>query len=433
MIRIAPLLLCALLLTACQRPAMVLPTMFAAGQVAPLADTPDAWQTSRHTIFYATDRRFVAGQNGIGVYNQQRTDQLSLGQLTIGLGQENAWHAFDAATRARPDGQRPRPDLAAIERLGIMQWGPAGRHGEAKNHQTEQAFIKRLNTAVEQSQGKAINIYIHGFKNSFEEAALTTAELSLYSGGLGPYILYSWPSLDSLFEYSHDRDSVRYTTAHARRFVEMLNDKIDEGQLNATRINLIAHSSGAEVVGTVLRELGLMLHDEIPEQRKAKWRIGTVLFIAPDISTDVARERILKEDLRGMFEKITVYISNQDEALQYANTVLYRAARIGSIREENLTDADRYWLNRATNVTLINIDSQSNGDPIGHSHHRFSGATLSDMLLSLRADLPPAERGLVRKQDEVIWQFADDYDQRIIEAAIKVYGKADRQHPASDR
>lgn len=402
---------------------MVLPTMFESGQVAPLADTPIDWRTNEHTLFYATDRQFNANEGAIGTYGSQRNDALSLGQLKIRLGEVDAWQHFDAATQAKPTGEHPRPAMIAIKRMGRMQWGPAGKTQHNEDAPSERGFIEQLDAAVQQSAGKEITIYIHGFKNSFEEAALTAAELSLYSGGHGPYILYSWPSLDSLYEYSHDRDSVRYTTAHARRFVEMLASEIQAGNLSAKQINLVAHSSGGEVVGSVLRELGLMSHDMTPQQRKAKWKVGDVLLIAPDISTDVARERILKEDLRGMFDKIVVYSSNRDAALRWASRVLYRATRIGSIQEQNLTRADRYWLSQARNVTLINVDSEPTGDPVHHSHHRFSGAALSDILLCLRSDLPPTERGLVRDEGELIWHFADDYEQRVTEAAIKVYGQ----------
>lgn len=404
---------------------MVLPTMFESGQVAPLADTPDAWRTSEQSLFYATDRRFDANEGTFGVYGPLRNDSLSLGQLKIDLGEPDAWQRFDAATQANPQGDRPRPTMTGIKRLGRMQWGPAGKTEHTEDAPSEKAFIEQLDAALKQSNGKAITIYLHGFKNSFEEAALTAAELSLYSGGLGPVILYSWPSLDSLYEYSHDRDSVRYTTAHARRFVEMLASEIEAGHLSANQINFVAHSSGGEVVGTVLRELGLMSHDKTPEQRQAKWKIGNVLLIAPDISTDVARERILKEDMRGMFSQVVVYISARDTALRWASSILYRTTRIGSIREEDLSLRDRYWLSQADNVTLINIDGQHNGDPIDHSHHRFSGATLSDILLCLRSDLKPDQRGLVRDEGQLIYRFADDYKQRVTEAAKRVYPKKD--------
>jgi esterase/lipase superfamily enzyme len=406
---------------------MVMPTMFEAGQVAPLSDTPETWRTNEHPLFYATDRKFndTAGKHGI--YGALRNDELSLGQLKIGLGEKNAWHGLHAATQAKPKGERPEPSITSIKRMGRMQWGPAGKIGQPGSDRSEEVFIQQLDAALKESKGKTITIYVHGFKNSFEEAALTAAELSLYSGGLGPFVLYSWPSLDSLYEYSHDRDSVRYTTAHARRFVEMLASEIAAGRLDANQINFIAHSSGAEVVGSVLRELGLMSHTWTPEQRKHRWKIGAVLLVAPDISTDVARERILKEDLRGMYDKIVVYSSKHDSALRWASRVLYRATRIGSVREINLTEADRYWLSKAKNVTLINIDAQSNGDPVNHSHHRYSGATLSDMLLSLRSDLPPEARGLVRDRDKLIWRFADNYEERVTEAAIKVYGEVSEE------
>ena len=397
--------------------------MFEAGRVAPLSDTPKSWRNNEHALFYATDRKFDSSAGKHGIYGALRNDALSLGQLNIGLGEHLAWQSLHAATQAKPKGKRPTPSITAIQRMGRMQWGPAGKTEHETDAPTEDAFIKQLDAALRESTGKTITIYVHGFKNSFEEAALTAAELSLYSGGLGPYILYSWPSLDSLYEYSHDRDSVRYTTAHARRFVELLASEIEAGHLSATQINFIAHSSGAEVVGSVLRELGLMSHDRTPEQRREQWRVGDVLLVAPDISTDVARERILKEDLRGMYDKIVVYSSKRDSALRWASNVLYRATRIGSIRETNLTEADRYWLGRAQNVTLINVDAQSNGDPVNHSHHRYSGATLSDILLSMRSDLSPEDRGLIRHEGEIIWRFADDYEQRVTEAAIKAYGK----------
>lgn len=408
---------------------MVMPTMFEAGQFAPLADTPDAWRTNQHTIFYATDRQFDRRDNTPGLYNSLRNDSLSLGKLGIKLGNEQSWQAFNAATLNQPDGQRPRPELAAVKRLGRMQWGPAGRVSPLNEAPSEQAFINQLNTAVQQSAGKAITIYIHGFKNSFEEAALTAAELSLYTGGLGPLVMYSWPSLDSLFEYSHDRDSVRYTTAHARRFIEMLNTEIQAGRLDATQINIVAHSTGAEVIGSVLRELGLMSHQLSPQERQAKWRIGKVLLIAPDISTDVARERILKEDLRGMYQQIVVYSSRRDTALRWAASVLYRTSRIGSINESDFSQADRRWLSQATQVTIINVDDQPSSDPIRHSHHRYSGAALSDLLLSLRSDLSPAERGLVREEGEILWHFADDYEHRVTEAARRVYGEPAAEQP----
>lgn len=415
-----------LLSTACQRPPMVMPTMFKSGQVAPFAETDAASRSNRHTLFYATDRQFDPRKPTTGFYNHLRNDALSLGTLEIDLGRANAWRAFDAATRNQPDGRRPRPELTLVHRVAQMRRESEDQQPFAGETPGERAYVDLLNDVVERSTHRAITIYIHGFRNSFEEAALTAAELSLYTDGLGAMVLYSWPSLDSLFEYSHDRDSVRFTTAHARRFIEMLANAIEQGRLCAEQINFIAHSSGAEVVGSVLRELGLKSHQRSAEERQRKWRIGKVLFVAPDISTDVARERILKEDLRGMYEQMVVYGSKRDTALRWASRVLYRTQRFGSINERRLSETDRRWLSQADRITLVDIDSQPTNDPIRHSHHRYSGAALSDLLLSLRSDLTPAQRGLVREEGKIVWRFADDYEQRVTEAALRVY----RQSPA---
>lgn len=424
--RAACAILLLLTLAACQRPPMVMPTMFLAGEVDPLADTPEAWRHNPHALFYATDRQFNLDAGKQGSYNHRRNNALELGQLDIDLGNKDAWDQFHAATLAKPNGKQPRPTLAAIHRQGTLRWAPAGQpepdasepdHGDA-------TFFQNLEAAVQQSHGKAITVYIHGFKNSFKEAALTAAELSLYSGGLGPFILYSWPSYNNLFEYSHDRDSVRFTTAHARRLIERLANEITQGRLSATQINIIAHSTGAEVAGSLLRELGLMSHTWSPQQREGHWRIGDILLIAPDISTDVARERILKEDLRGMYDRIVVYTSKNDAALRWASHILYRTTRIGSVQENTLTDADRDWLGQTKNVSLINVDSQPSGDLARHSHHRYSGATVTDVLLCLRSNLPPEERGLVRKPGQLLWHFANDYEQRATRAAKTIYPHA---------
>ena len=424
------LILILLLLPACQRPAMVVPGMFSSGKVDPLADVPKEQQTNTVSIFYATDRVYDESARNWDQFTRFRGSGLDLGTIDIAFGPTDAWPKIVAATQGDRDGKTYSPRICKINRLGalartyiaqpnakpIPNAGPAAKSPDA--------FIQQLNAAVLQSAGKDITIYIHGFKVGFEYAALSTAEYDLYTGGLGPFILYSWPSYNSLFEYSHDRDSVRYTTAHARQFIEYLANQINAGKLSAEKIHVVAHSSGAEVIGSVLRELALMSRDLTPEQRREKWHIGSVLLVAPDISVDVARERVLKEDLRGMVEQIVVYSSIHDRALEWAASILYRTPRLGSAREHDFTEQDRYWLSQATDVALVDSDSAPYGGFINHSHHRFSPAVASDIILCLRSSLTPQERGLIREPDRVMWRFADDYQQRVTEAAIKAYGPA---------
>jgi len=399
--------------------------MFEAGTIDPFADVPQSQQSNKLTLFYASDRVFNADKPPAKSYSRYRSDRLDLGQMTMTFGPDGAWPQIAAASRDLPEGKSYSPTFTRIERLGqLAQPDYSPDHPPAEKLPSD-GFINELETALGQSSGKTITLYFHGFKSNFAEAAYTAAEYDLYSGGLGPFILYSWPSYNSLFEYSHDRDSTRYTETHARRLIELLAGEINAGRLSARRINIIAHSSGAEIVGSVLRELSLLSRDLSPEQRKDKWHIGCVLMVAPDISTDVARERMLKEDIQGIFRQIVVYSSYHDNALGWASTVLYRTPRIGSIHDEQFSDADKRWLKQAPNIELIDIDSRPYAGIVKHTHHRFSPAVVSDILLCLRSDLPPEERGLVRSDGQILWRFADDYPHRVTQAAQKVYGQAE--------
>jgi len=397
---------------------MVLPAIFRSGQIDPLADVQPAQQTPAQTIFYATDRQYDPDARDWLQYNRYRADQLDLGTIEISYGDDDTWTDMRAAMQGQCDGDGDlrSPTITQINRVAEF-----GRR-ETDPLVTAAPFIEQLNAQLDQSTGREITIYVHGFKTNFQNAVLDASEYELYTGGLGPFIVYTWPSYDSLFEYSHDRDSVRFTSAHARRLVAYLADQINAGTLHADRINFIAHSSGVEIVGSVLRELALISSEQTPEERQERWRIGSVLLIAPDISTDVARERVLREDLRGMIDQMVVYLSRHDTALRWADIILYGSPRLGAIHEEDLTEEDHYWLARAHNVTLIDVESSPYHGFVNHSHHRFSPGVASDIILSLRSDLTPTQRGLILTPGQTIWKFAPDYPQRVTEAALGVYG-----------
>lgn len=428
--RALPILLLVLaVLPACRRP-MVVPTIFEDAAVDALADEPAREANPMRSLFYVTDRVGDEADGDIR-YTRQRNGAMEAGRINIQFGDDLTWQMVQDAVNGKDGDRLPRPTMTGIERFGMLS--SAGMHPHVPIHQqtAEDAkpspaatvLIEQLNEAIKQSTGKAITIYIHGFNNSFKQAALTAAEYELLTGGLGPFILYSWPSYESLWEYSHDRDSVRFTSGHARQLLEFFAQEMAAGRLEAEQIHFIAHSSGAEIIGSVLRELSLLSRELSPQQKQRQWRIGQVLLVSPDVSADVARERVLKEDLRGVFRQMVVYSSSKDRALRWASHILYRTPRIGSITEEDLTEEDRHWLKMTDRVAIVDVDSRSYGGIVHHSHQRFSPEVASDMILSLRTPLKPNERGLIRGDDQVLWRFPDHYDTLATEAAKAAYGQ----------
>lgn len=407
----------ALLLTGCGRPMMVTPTLFADGGVDPFFELPEGERHSKLTVFYATDR--LEGHPGWGNYGRGRSGTLDLGTCDITFGGPDNWDTLERLTTGHPGGHRPGVEIEKTHRIGDLYTtrrtadephGPAEPDGEA------QAFLEQIETALGNSSQHEITIYIHGFKNGFHEAVKTTAEYAHYAGNQGVFLCYSWPSYNSLWEYSHDRESARFTGTHLRQLVAFL-----AAHTSATKINFFCHSTGSQVFGTLMRELRLLTHNLSPEEARQRYRIGQTFLIAPDIDLAVARERFLKEGAADLCDHLTIYTSDSDFALYYASRYLYRQPRLGMAEEDQLSEEDAAWLITLDNVTVIDIDRRPTRTFIGHTHQRYNPAVSSDILLMLRREFTPAQRGLQRAEGGLIWRFVDDYDERIRAAARQVY------------
>jgi esterase/lipase superfamily enzyme len=65
----------------------------------------------------------------------------------------------------------------------------------------EGAFLSNLKTQIGATKRKEALVYIHGFANSFEDAAIHTAQLATDLELDGAPVLYSWPSSGSVISY----------------------------------------------------------------------------------------------------------------------------------------------------------------------------------------------------------------------------------------
>jgi esterase/lipase superfamily enzyme len=59
--------------------------------------------------------------------------------------------------------------------------------------------------------GPDVLIYVHGFKQTFETAALDAAHLSDGIKFRGRTMVFSWPSKAGLFDYAYDRESAMWS------------------------------------------------------------------------------------------------------------------------------------------------------------------------------------------------------------------------------
>lgn len=111
---------------------------------------------------------------------------------------------------------------------------------------SEQAFRAALNQRLALAPKKEVTIYLHGYNNSFEDAAFTLAELWHFMGREGVPLLYTWPAdRGGIRGYAYDRESGQFTLYHLKQLLRSLA-RFPEVE----KVHIVAHSRGTDVATT---------------------------------------------------------------------------------------------------------------------------------------------------------------------------------------
>jgi esterase/lipase superfamily enzyme len=166
-------------------------------------------------------------------------------------------------------------------------------------------------------------LYVHGFNQTFQTAALDAARLSEGIHFHGETMVFSWPSKAKLFDYGYDRESALWS----RDALEQVIARLIANPVTA-RIHLVAHSIGSVPAMEALRQTYAR------EGRAAAERFGAVVFAAPDIDMDVFSSTI--ERLGPLATKITVISATNDRALALSGFLAGGVSRVGAADQEKL-------------------------------------------------------------------------------------------------
>ena len=108
-------------------------------------------------------------------------------------------------------------------------------------------FLFNLNERISKSANKEILIYIHGYNNSFKDAALSATALDSDLNFGGVTVLFSWPSNGELLRYGSDEQNVSDSRDDFLDFVRTLSNLQE-----LKRIVVFAHSMGSRLPITAL-------------------------------------------------------------------------------------------------------------------------------------------------------------------------------------
>jgi len=313
-------------------------------------------------VYYATDRNSVGRSEGTVDYQGRRGDRLRYGTCEVTLPEDHRM------------GHLETPSIWRLE------FGP----NPAKHVVFEKAIELPVDRFYDQLRGDVMNaasrelfVFVHGFANSFEDAARRTAQLSYDLGYKGIPVMYSWPSQGriSLGGYRYDETNIDWTIPHLRSFLLDL-----AGRSGADHINLIAHSMGNRILANAIVRLSAQV------QQLGKPTFNHMVLTAPDIDAQVFKDDLIPE-MKKVSKRVTLYASSEDKALAFSKRIHGDYPRAGDTRPE-IVVADGI-----DSVDVSQIDTYFFS--VGHSYFGDNRTIISDLFLLFRDDSPPAQRNLL--------------------------------------
>ena len=388
------------------------PVIYQDSAIDPFAHLSAEQKTTETQIFFATNRTPESSTDEV-IYGNRPDSILHLGRAIIAMGDADA--DWDDLREYSLNGSEMDPlsvRLESIEELATMP-----ESGHPSGHELDpglQIFVDRINAELASAVDKEIMVFIHGAKANFADAAILTAEIDHFAGRDFVGVAYAWPSHQSILNYLVGTDVKRaLNSSHGLdHFIRLLAE-----HTSAQHINILAYSAGGKVTTKALFELRNAFPELGFKELKAKFRIGSIVLAAIDVDVDVFFERA--PAISELAEQVVITITDDDNALKSAKTVMGGEARVGSSEAEAVERAfiDSHHLENIE-IVDVSIGSELRGfDIVGHHYWYRHPWMSSDIVFLMRTNLPPDRRGLSPTEDKGIWQLSAEYPDRIRKAA----------------
>jgi esterase/lipase superfamily enzyme len=404
----------AFLMAGCDQPTNLAPapTLYRIGESFPADAVPPAYRSVDPEIMYVTDRQPDVVEGQVVGYGYGRSNSMALGRARVRFGDIDSWAALVA--RSAQDDTRNQPlvtegfqelvrfpdtPIPAARVGGVLAPEPAIVAQYADDVAAMQATIA---AELRRASRREVIIFVHGFNNDVQDGITTTASLWHYAGRIGVPISYSWPAGNpGLTAYFKDRESGEFSIYHFKEFLRALA-AIPE----LDTITIVAHSRGADLVTSGLRELVIFERGAGRDPRRTL-KIETLILAAPDLDFGVVQQRLAAEGTAAAVGQVNVYLNPRDGALGFAQA-LATGIRVGRLSPDDFSEDDWRQLGDMGNVQFIDVEAA--GGNLGHAYFRDNPAVLSDIILTLRtgAAAGSATRPLDRIRGN-FWQLHENY------------------------
>jgi len=370
-------------------------------------------QTVKPEILYITDRKIEKVQDKKFAYGTERSTSMAFGEVNVLFGDNLSWKDLTKESASSKREVTVNLEVKNIKEILRFPSTPVpfmvknGKIAGLSPQQVEyekktKEFQKLLSSRLAQSQRKDVVMFVHGFSNTFDDAALSLSDIWHFSDRTGVPLFYSWPAgNEGLLSYFVDRESGEFTILHFKETIKMIANTP-----GLEHIHIIAHSRGTDVVTTGLRELVIAERAAGKDPRKSL-KIENLILAAPDLDFGVVSQRLISEKFGLAFNQITVYINKDDSALNISQ-YLMSGTRFGRIGSKDLTENEKKVFARVKNVNFINVEDVSG--LIGHAYFRENPGVLSDISTILRnSSLPDSKERPLENISGNFWLLKKNY------------------------
>ncbi|HST58076.1 MAG TPA: alpha/beta hydrolase [Longimicrobium sp.] len=224
-------------------------------------------------------------------------------------------------------------------------------------------------------------VFLHGYRVSFEDAALRAAQLGHDLGVRGPVAFFSWPSRATVFGYPADGAAVEASEDEITDFLIQFAQGC-----GAERVHVIAHSMGNRPLLRALQRI-VAAGESVPAVR-----FGHLVLAAPDVTRELFLD--VADQYRRLAQRTTLYVSNEDNALRAAFRL--QGPRVGLAPPVTCAEG----------IDTIQLDKVDR-TLLGHSTFAEARPVLTDIRILLTSNASPGDRGLDERQqgNDRYWEF----------------------------
>ena len=251
------------------------------------------------TVWYGTTRQPYETPTETERYGNLRDGRMHFGSVDVKVPQSHRRGSLGSAWRFVFTGEDEPLSIQRVDELG------------------EDEFWRgvRAQLADVAADERRVLLFIHGYNNTFSDAALRTAQIwaDLELRGLPAF--FSWPSGGATLRYTVDEASIDVSERHLSGFLRAL-----AARSGARRLDVIAHSMGNRALLRVVANAANSVAD-------AGIRFGQVFLVAPDVDLELFEQ--LASAYPKLSERTTLYVSRSDKAV-LASETLHRYPRTGA-------------------------------------------------------------------------------------------------------